>query len=82
MKTFLALWLLAVSLHAAPRPNIIFILADDLGIGNLSCYDSDHYKSPNIDKLAATGTRFTQSFTGALCGPSRAHRIATGFGAG
>ncbi len=54
------------------KPNIIFILADDLGIGNLSCYGSDNYKSPNIDKLAATGTRFTQSFTGALCGPSRA----------
>ncbi len=62
-----------VAVAAAPsKPNIIFILADDLGIGNLSCYGSDNYKSPNIDKLAATGTRFTQSFTGALCGPSRA----------
>ncbi len=62
------------ALHAATpaRPNIVFILADDLGIGNLSCYGSDNYKSPNLDKLAATGTRFTQSFTGALCGPSRA----------
>ena len=54
------------------KPNVIFILADDLGIGNLGCYGSDNYKSPNIDKLAATGTRFTQFFTGALCGPSRA----------
>ena len=65
------------ALHAAAalptsKPNIIFILADDLGIGNIGCYGSDNYKSPNIDKLAATGTRFTQSFTGALCGPSRA----------
>ena len=61
------------ALHAAPaKPNIIFILADDLGIGNVGCYGSDHYRSPNIDRLAATGTRFTQSFTGALCGPSRA----------
>jgi arylsulfatase A len=66
--------LAAMHAAAAPpdKPNIVFILADDLGIGNLSCYGSDHYKSPNIDELAATGTRFTQSFTGALCGPSRA----------
>ncbi len=74
--TLLALLLLAplATLHAATpaRPNIIFILADDLGIGNLGCYGSDNYKSPHLDKLAATGTRFTQSFTGALCGPSRA----------
>ncbi len=57
---------------AEPQPNVIFILADDLGIGNVGCYGSDNYKTPNIDKLAATGIRFTQAFTGALCGPSRA----------
>jgi len=56
---------------AAP-PNVILILADDLGIGNVGCYGSDHCKTPNIDHLAATGTRFTHAFTGALCGPSRA----------
>ncbi len=54
------------------RPNVVFILADDLGIGNLGCYGSDNYRSPNIDKLAGGCTRFTQAFTGALCGPSRA----------
>ncbi|MFZ4766076.1 MAG: sulfatase-like hydrolase/transferase, partial [Roseimicrobium sp.] len=54
------------------KPNVVFILADDLGIGNLSCYGSDNYKTPHIDKLAATGMRFTQAFTAALCGPSRA----------
>ncbi|MEQ1826617.1 MAG: sulfatase-like hydrolase/transferase [Pirellula sp.] len=59
-------------LAAKQPPNIIFILADDLGIGNVGCYGSDHYKTPNIDKLAATGTRFTHAFTAALCGPSRA----------
>jgi arylsulfatase A len=53
-------------------PNVIFILADDLGIGNLSCYGSDNYKTPNIDKLASTGTRYTRAFTASLCGPSRA----------
>ena len=53
------------------KPNIIFILADDLGVGNVGCYGSDHYRTPNIDRLAAQGTRFTRSFTAALCGPSR-----------
>ena len=58
---------------AAPtKPNIVFILADDLGIGNVSCYGSDNYQTPNIDKLASTGIRFTHGFTAALCGPSRA----------
>ena len=59
-------------LQAADKPNIIYILADDLGIGNVSCYGSDKYKTNNIDKLASGGTRFTQAFTAALCGPSRA----------
>lgn len=63
-----------ITLMAADRnpPNVVFILADDLGIGNLSCYGSDNCKTPNIDKLAATGTRYTRAFTAALCGPSRA----------
>lgn len=59
-------------LQATDKPNVIFILADDLGIGNVSCYGSDRYKTHNIDKLASGGTRFTQAFTAALCGPSRA----------
>ena len=54
------------------RHNIIFILADDLGIGNISCYGSDQFKTPNIDKLASTGMRFTHGYTAPLCGPSRA----------
>ena len=66
------LLLSVTSIQAADRPNVIFILADDFGIGNVSCYGSDNYKTPNIDKLASSGTRFTRAFTGALCGPSRA----------
>jgi arylsulfatase A len=62
---------------ATEKPNVIFVLADDFGIGNVGCYGSDHYKTPQLDKLAAEGTRFTQCFTAALCGPSRA-MIMTG----
>ena len=59
------------------KPNIIFILADDLGIGDVGCYGADNYKTPNIDKLASQGIRFTNAFTAPLCGPSRA-TILTG----
>jgi arylsulfatase A len=54
------------------KPNIIFILADDLGIGSVSCYGADHFKTPNIDKLAASGVRFSHCYASPLCGPSRA----------
>ena len=54
------------------KPNIIFILADDLGYAEIGCYGSDRYKTPNIDKLASQGLRFTHAFSTPLCGPSRA----------
>jgi len=54
------------------KPNIIFILADDLGTGNVSCYGSDNFKTPNIDALAKSGTRFERCYACPLCGPSRA----------
>ncbi len=53
------------------KPNIIFIFADDLGIGDVGCYGADHYKTPHIDKLANGGTRYTNCYTAPLCGPSR-----------
>jgi arylsulfatase A len=56
---------------AAARPNIIFILADDLGIDGVSCYGADKRHTPNIDKLAASGTRFETCYAAPLCGPSR-----------
>jgi len=56
---------------AASRPNIIFILADDLGIGNISCYGADNFKTPNIDKLAKSGIRFEHCYAAPLSGPSR-----------
>lgn len=76
MKRFLILFAALVVLlgqaQAADKPNVIFILADDLGIGNVGCYGADNYKTPAIDNLAAEGIRFTHCFTAALCGPSRA----------
>lgn len=54
------------------RPNIIFIMADDMGYGDLSCYGNEIIKTPNIDKLAKEGIRFTQSYAGsAVSSPSR-----------
>ena len=53
------------------KPNIIFILADDLGLDGVSCYGADAHKTPNIDKLAASGTRFETCYAAPLCGPSR-----------
>ena len=54
------------------RPNIIYILADDLGYGDLSCYGQRHFSTPNIDKLAAEGIKFTQHYSGStVCAPSR-----------
>lgn len=61
----------------ASKPNIIYILADDLGIGDVSCYGSDNNKTPIIDNLAKGGIRFTHGYTAPLCGPSRA-MILTG----
>lgn len=59
------------------KPNIIFILADDYGIGEVGCYGADHYLTPHIDRLAKRGIRFTHAYTPSLCGPSRA-TIMTG----
>jgi len=54
------------------KPNIIYILADDLGYGDLGCYGQEKIETPNIDQLAAGGIRFTQHYSGApVCAPSR-----------
>lgn len=71
----LAPFLAAPLLHAetpARPPNIVFILADDLGIGELGCYGQQKIRTPNIDKLAAEGMRFTNFYSGcSVCAPSR-----------
>ncbi len=66
-----ALLLLAVAAPARP-PNILFLLADDLGWGDTGCYGATKIKTPRIDRLAAEGVRFTDAHsTGAVCNPSR-----------
>lgn len=71
---------LPAALAAAParRPNVIFILADDLGWSDTGVYGSTLYETPNIDRLAARGMRFTQAYAACpLCSPTRAS-ILTG----
>ena len=61
-------------LRAAARsqkPNIIFILSDDVGLDLIGCYGSDRYKTPNIDALAGKGIRFETAHSAPLCGPTR-----------
>lgn len=56
----------------ARRPNILLILADDLGYGNLGCYGAREVKTPNLDRIAAEGMRFSQAYAGStVCAPSR-----------
>ncbi len=71
---FMASVMIAVTATAQtpPRPNVIVILADDLGIGDLSCYGAKAVQTPCLDKLAAEGIRFTRGYaTSATCTPSR-----------
>jgi arylsulfatase A-like enzyme len=70
--SLLALVLLTAAAQAALRPNIVFILADDLGIGDVGVYGQTKIKTPNIDRIAAEGMRFTNFYSGsAVCAPSR-----------
>lgn len=75
LTVILAVLLSASSARAEsvpPKPNIIFILADDLGIPGLSCYGGDECQTPRLDALARSGTRFDCCFSAPLCAPSRA----------
>lgn len=71
---FFGIWILepGASAAPAPRPNIIFILADDLGYGEIGCYGQKIIQTPRIDAMAREGMRFTQFYAGAtVCAPSR-----------
>jgi arylsulfatase A-like enzyme len=85
MRPLFVILLLCITsqLHAADptRPNIIYIMADDLGYTDLACYGSKYYETPNIDRLAAEGARFTDGHTcGPNCQPSRAALLSGQYG--
>src|SRR6185369_1108289 len=77
-RLYVLLLLAGFAVTAAEKPNIVFILADDLGINDLSCYGRKDQATPNLDKLARQGLRFTSAYTAAsVCSPTRAS-IMTG----
>ena len=73
--TFFLICAVAPSLCQAEepsKPNIVFVITDDLGYGDLSCYGQTSFTTPNIDRLATSGIRFTRHYSGAtVCSPSR-----------
>ena len=80
LSSLLACFLVGNAAHAADKPakaerppNIIFILVDDYGWTDLSCYGSKFYETPNIDRLADQGMRFTDAYSACtVCSPTRA----------
>lgn len=73
LSVLLPLFLAAASLsEAAERPNMIFILADDLGYGDLGCFGQEKIQTPHLDEMAKKGMKFTQFYSGStVCAPSR-----------
>jgi arylsulfatase A-like enzyme len=81
VRVGLAVAALFVAIHpgrAAERPNVVLIVIDDLGCNDLGCYGSTYYRTPNIDRLAAGGVKFTAAYAACpVCSPTRA-AIMTG----
>jgi arylsulfatase A-like enzyme len=78
IRALALLFMLAMATVAEvpPKPNIIFVLSDDLAQGDLGCYGQKLIQTPNLDRMAAEGTRFTQAYCGtSVCAPSRASLI-------
>ncbi|HBY63793.1 MAG TPA: N-acetylgalactosamine-6-sulfatase [Solibacterales bacterium] len=71
-RTFLSAAALPLLAQSRRKPNIVLILADDLGWGDLGCYGQKEIQTPHLDRMAAEGMRFTQSYAGStVCAPSR-----------
>jgi arylsulfatase A len=76
-KLTLSIGLLSSLVQANEKPNVILILADDLGGAGLGCYGNEFFESPHIDSLAAKGMRFDNAYAGStVCAPSRASLMA------
>src|SRR6476620_4903388 len=71
-SVLLALCLLPATIFAAQRPNFLFVLIDDMGYADLSCYGQKQIETPSIDRMAKEGIRFTQFYVNSpICSPSR-----------
>jgi len=80
LPLFIILLLGCIVSRAAEKPNIVFILADDMGLGDAGCYGGTIASTPNIDRLAKEGTRFTQFYSASpICSPSRCGLITGQF---
>lgn len=79
-RLLLTLFAFCPSLFAA-QPNILYILADDMGWNALSCYGNKDLVTPHLDRLAAQGMRFTQAYADAQCSPTRAAFLSGQYGA-
>ncbi|MDX9881185.1 MAG: sulfatase [Prolixibacteraceae bacterium] len=72
IRVLSVLFLGSIIVKAQEKPNIVFFLVDDLGWSDLGCFGSQYYMSPNIDKLAEQGMKFTSAYMMPTCSPSRA----------
>lgn len=79
LRVLLVALMPSLALAAEQPPNIIFLLADDLGYGDLACYGNSLVRTPNLDRLASDGTRFTQYYVNTLCSPTRAAALTGQF---
>ena len=75
--TLIASLLLVAGQVCAERPNVIVIMADDLGAKELSCYGHEKHETPHLDRLAETGVQFDTAYTACICHPTR-FEIMTG----
>lgn len=77
----LSIWLVGMPLVAADRPNIVFIMADDLGYADVGCFGSKYYETPNIDRLAGQGLKLLSHHHCQNCVPTRAALMSGQYGA-
>jgi len=72
LTLFAVLFVPSLNVVGADKPNIIYVLLDDAGYADLSCYGQDKFETPNIDRLATEGLKFTQHYSGStVCAPTR-----------
>ncbi|PQO39406.1 arylsulfatase [Blastopirellula marina] len=77
----LFLWAICCTTISAAKPNLLLIVADDMGYGDLSCYGSQQIQTPNLDRLASGGVRCTNGYvSGSVCAPSRAGLMTGRYG--